>query len=133
MFHKIILLHLFKQVDRCLLKNGWRRYQVSFLSGNWKEECICGSDTQAFNSHGDILSYLLVWQYEIFQLHQVTAFSTLHQHEGSLPMDTLPAVDSLCVLSLFQVERFIGKLARLAASQLICESTRVSISDPLVK
>lgn len=67
--------------------------------------------TQAFNSHGDILSYLLVWQYDIFQLRQVTAFSTLHQHEGSLPMDTLPAVDSLCVLSLFQVERFIGKLA----------------------
>lgn len=63
-------------------------------------------------SHADAHSYLLAWQDDLFQPYQVTTrlLPRLHQREGSHSMDTLPAADSLCVLSFFHTARFIGKL-----------------------
>ena len=70
----------------------------------------------------DTHGYLLAWHYDLSQPSQITPLPQLHQYEGSHSMDSLPAVDSLCVLSLFHTARFIGKPAGSAAPPLQCES-----------
>lgn len=62
--------------------------------------------------------------------YQVTLLPQFHQREGSHSMDTLSAVDCLCVLSLFHTASFIGKPAGLAAPQLQCKSGGVSMQWP---
>lgn len=81
---------------------------------------VCG--THAFCSHADTRSYLLAWQYDLFQPYQVTPSPQLHQREGSHSMDAVPAVDSLCVLSLFHTAGFIGKLAGSAPDEVMVKN-----------
>lgn len=71
---------------------------------------------------------LAVWF--ITSSYQVTLLPQFHQREGSHSMDTLSALDSLCVLSLFHTASFIGKPAGLAAPQLPCKSGGVSMQWP---